>query len=221
MKFIGDVHGKYKQYERIISDCENSIQLGDMGIGFKRLNPVEGKSPFYPNPSYDKMIKGNHRFIRGNHDNPAVCKRHTQYIYDGRTEDGMMFIGGALSVDRAWRTEGMDYWTDEELTQREFFQMRNIYVEYKPRLMVTHECPDSIADLLLHNRAKFADWSITRQAFNGMFEEYKPEAWIFGHWHLDFDQSILGTRFICLNELSTIDLDMDDLTKGKIISFKA
>ena len=206
MKFIGDVHGKYKQYERIISECENSIQVGDMGVGFRRANPIYGQSEFLPNPSYHKMVKGNHRFIRGNHDNPEVCMKHTQYIPDGHTEDGMMFIGGALSIDRAWRTEGIDYWADEELTQGDFYWMMDVYKEYKPRIMITHECPDVIADLLLHNRTKFKDGSITRQAFDGMFEEYKPEIWIFGHWHISFDQVILGTRFICLNELETIDI---------------
>lgn len=221
MKFIGDVHGKYNQYERIISECENSIQVGDMGVGFKRQNPVWGQSEYFPNPSYDKMVLGNHRFIRGNHDNPAVCMKHTQYIPDGHTENGMMFIGGALSIDRDWRTEGFDYWTDEELTQGDFYWMMDVYKEYKPKIMVTHECPDSIADLLLNNRAKFKDGSITRQAFDGMFKEYKPEVHIFGHWHVDFDQVILGTRFICLNELSTIDLDMNDLTKGEIVPNKA
>ena len=206
MKFIGDVHGKYAQYERIISECENSIQVGDMGIGFKRQNPAWGESEYFPDPGYNKMVLGNHRFIRGNHDNPAVCMKHTQCIPDGHTEDGMMFIGGALSIDRAWRTEGIDYWADEELTQGDFYWMMDIYKDYKPKIMVTHECPDSIADLMLQDRKKFKDGSITRQAFDGMFEEYKPEVWLFGHWHTSFDQVVLGTRFICLNELETLDI---------------
>ena len=33
--FIGDVHGKYNRYRDIIRDCENTIQVGDMGIGFR------------------------------------------------------------------------------------------------------------------------------------------------------------------------------------------
>jgi hypothetical protein len=39
-----------------------------------------------------------------------------------------------------------------------------------------------------------------------MWNFYKPETWIFGHWHLSFDKVISGTRFICLNELDAIDL---------------
>ena len=33
-RLIGDVHGHFRAYERLISDCEGSIQVGDMGIGF-------------------------------------------------------------------------------------------------------------------------------------------------------------------------------------------
>jgi hypothetical protein len=40
-----------------------------------------------------------------------------------------------------------------------------------------------------------------------MFIGHKPKLWIFGHWHVPFDEVIAGTRFICLPELAYIDID--------------
>lgn len=36
MRFIGDVHGKFKSYKTLIKDIPMSIQVGDMGVGFKK-----------------------------------------------------------------------------------------------------------------------------------------------------------------------------------------
>src|SRR5690348_14652539 len=107
MKFIGDVHGLYERYDRIIKEHANTIQVGDMGIGFRRWPHGEWQA----NPPFDVMVAQNALFIRGNHDNPGVCRNHKQWIADGyvrTTEKGnvVMFIGGAHSIDAKLRIEG-------------------------------------------------------------------------------------------------------------------
>ena len=202
--FIGDVHGKYNKYHKIISNYPKTIQLGDMGVGFKRTNP-SGKNEYYPNPSFDKMSKGNHRFIRGNHDNPHVCKYQKYWIQDGYVEDNMMFVGGACSVDRAWRTEGYDWWSEEELTHKELWEIQTIYNEHKPEIMVTHDAPEFLVNYLIAasgRTSKISFPSVTRQAFDGYFYNHKPKLWLFGHWHIPFDLEYKGCRFICLPELA-------------------
>lgn len=227
MLFIGDVHGKYKQYKRLMDKYENTIQVGDMGVGFKRRQYDNHGgyhlNMYYPNPPYDKMVSGNHRFIRGNHDNPEVCKQHTQWISDGHVEGDMMFVGGAVSVDKEFRTEGYDWWAEEELTIPELDDIVDKYCEVKPRIMVTHTAPDFLASDLAwaaHRGYKLDFPSRHQQAFNVMFFHHKPELHIFGHWHVDFDHVVEGCRFVCLNELSTIEIDRDDLMKNKIISYE-
>lgn len=207
MTFIGDLHGKYRQYERIISTCRNSIQVGDMGVGFFYGSLEWPRAA--PNPSYDKMINGDHRFIRGNHDNPSVCRRHSQWIPDGHVEGDMMFVGGGLSIDRSQRTEGLDWWPDEELSTPELHTIVDLYIKTKPRIMVTHECPESVADIMMaiSGRRKLDFPSRTRQALQSMFEIHQPDRWIYGHWHVSFDQVIEGTRFVCLNELEAREFE--------------
>jgi predicted phosphodiesterase len=206
MRFIGDVHGKYNQYKNIIVDCPASIQVGDMGVGFKKWHG--GELIFDKNPPFDAMAHGNHRFIRGNHDNPNVCRNHKFWIADGTVENDMMFIGGADSIDKAWRTEGISWWADEQLSMADWNVCFDTYVRNKPRIMVTHDCPRQIyPHLHSHHVFENAD-DITSRSLDFIFNEWKPEIWIFGHHHKSFDQVIDGTRFICLNELEFIDLEV-------------
>jgi len=215
IRFIGDVHGKYEQYTRLIADVPRSIQVGDMGIGFRPLGgPPDGD--FYAIPANDAMARGDHRFIRGNHDNPEVCRAHPQWIADGHVEDGMMFVGGAISIDRALRTEGYNWWPDEELSAAELKRMIALYIERKPRVMITHDCPEEVASIVLTRiprlrAGKMYLPSRTRYAFQEMWSAYAPDFWIFGHYHMSFDQVLhgdreAGTRFIGLAELEHRDI---------------
>jgi hypothetical protein len=209
IRFIGDVHGRFAQYKRIIANVENSIQVGDMGVGFRR-NGGARDGELYSNPPHYAMVRANHRFIRGNHDNPAVCRQHSQWIADGHIEDDVMLIGGALSVDRQWRTEGYDWWADEELSSSELGILVDLYAVARPRLMITHDCPESVAVRMcvLSGRDKLDFPSRTRQAFQSMFELRQPGLWIFGHCHASFDSVLDGTRFICLAGLEYRDIEI-------------
>ena len=142
--YIGDVHGKYARYEKIIADCPNTIQVGDMGVGFRRWPHGEP----YANPPHAKMVTANARFIRGNHDSPSVCRNQSQWIPDGRIEDNTMFIGGAVSSDREFRHEEYSWWPDEELSHAELQELVDIYNIVRPEIMVTHDAPESIAELI-------------------------------------------------------------------------
>lgn len=197
MRFIGDIHGKLPQYLRLLDGCTESVQVGDFGYGFGLQGQAEFIAQHMPQ-------KGKHYFIRGNHDNPAECAKSKHWIPDGTYENGIMFVGGADSIDKEYRTEGVSWWRDEELSYSELGAMIDIYIANKPRIMVTHDAPESAV-------ARFFncyDGNRTRQAFDAMFSIHNPEIWIFGHWHRHVDQVIDGTRFICLAELEYIDLEI-------------
>jgi len=194
-RFIGDVHGKFGQYKTIIKQYPDTIQVGDMGIGFRRWPHGECSE----NPPYDAMVASNARFIRGNHDNPTVSRRHTQWIPDGHIENDMMFVGGAFSIDFKYRVESFSWWPDEELSHEEMLWIYDIYMKHKPRMMVTHNCPDCIVPYIHTHHYGFT--SRTGQLFDRLFEEHKPQIWVHGHHHISVDHEVLGTRFVCLAEL--------------------
>lgn len=194
MRFIGDIHGKIGPYLNCLSGCAESVQVGDFGLGFGDLTAA----------CVDSMIGGGHYFIRGNHDSPDECAKSKHWIVDGHYERGMMFVGGADSIDKEYRIEGVSWWRDEECSANNLGAYIDDYEQYKPRVMVTHDAPASIIGHLF----SVYDGNRTRQALDAMFSIHRPEIWIFGHWHKHVDQVIHGTRFICLAELEYIDLEI-------------
>lgn len=202
IRFIGDIHGLTHRYMSIVEKSKYpTVQVGDFGYGFEGVY-----NPFKPE-------RTNHRFIRGNHDNPAKCREQPQFIEDGTIENNIGYVGGASSIDRAYRTEGVSWWPDEQLSIAELDAILGKLIEHKPEVIISHECPEFVADVICTtmNKRKFHDDNRTRIMLEQVYYHYKPKLHIFGHWHHDFDWLYQGTRFICLDELSYIDINMDDL----------
>lgn len=196
MRFIGDVHAKFDRYERLIAEVEASVQVGDFGVGF-------------PDTPYPQRLPPGHVFLRGNHDSPAVCRAHPSWLPDGTVHQGMFVLGGALSVDRNLRVEGVDWWPDEELSVVELNRVLDAYEAERPQVVVTHDCP-SIVPVRAH-RGKDRHPSRTVQCLDAMLEIHRPALWIFGHHHRSLRQRIGGVDFVALDELEVFDLDMSDL----------
>lgn len=129
-----------------------------------------------------------------------------------------MFIGGAQSIDKAYRVEDFSWWPDEELSIKELGCLTDLYIERKPRIMVTHDCPEEVATailatILISGPTKTEFHSRTRQAFQAMFSAHSPDLWIFGHYHIPFDHILhagreKGTRFICVPMDAYLDIDV-------------
>lgn len=209
IRFIGDVHGKWAKYKKLIKGVDRSLQVGDFGIGFTNARTGAPSS----NPPYDHMAKGQHLFIRGNHDNPSSCRRHPFWVKDGGcpfNRNDIFCVGGAMSIDKDWRTEGYDWWPDEELTYGELCNLLDVYELVKPSIVVSHECPDSVISKVCHEvgKYKYNIPSVTRRCFDNFLEIHKPDLWIHGHWHMSIRVVSKGVQFIGLNELEYIDLDL-------------
>lgn len=209
IRFIGDIHGKLDEYEMLL-DADETVQVGDFGYGWfndYRLNKIAGW--------HSNKLLGDHKFIRGNHDDPAQCKAAPGWIKDGKfdAERGIMYVGGAWSIDWVHRTPGVSWWPDEQLSDRELMDIHNQYVKNKPRIMITHDCPDDAALAMFAFPNYFGDFKTTRtgSAFRDMFHVHQPDLWCFGHWHTPRDVTLDGTRFICLAELEAIDVDPETL----------
>lgn len=218
IRFIGDVHGKFGRYKTILGNSPHRThQVGDMGVGFRKWPHGEWQA----NPPFDLMVEKGATFHRGNHDNPEECSKHKRCIADGTVTDNMMFVGGGLSIDKAYRYPDFSWWEDEELSPPELKRMSEIFVVAKPEIMVTHECPERIAQMIVEGLADLARpghkmkmdprfASRTREWFEQMRHEHKPKLWLFGHWHVPFDKVVDGTRFICLPELACLDVDVSE-----------
>ena len=207
MRFIGDIHGDITgAYSAATHNCDESVQVGDFGMGF--ISP-------YIREVVDVFHTGNptHRFIRGNHDDPAACKLSPGWIEDGTYEADreIMYIGGAWSIDYATRTTGRNWWPDEELSLTELERIRADFVYFKPKVVVTHDCPQSLA-MRLFNRPPFDSnngfRTRTSEALEVMFRDHEPDLWLFGHWHEDHRVRYRGTEFICIGSNNYVDISL-------------
>jgi hypothetical protein len=212
-RVIGDVHGHAFELGLILDNLPENvtevIQVGDLGVGF-------GQGDYWHESLDEMLMKVNGSFIRGNHDSPAECREMRTWIPDGQIRNDWMMIGGAWSVDYAGRIPDVSWWADEELSYEEFNRIVDIYVQTKPRVMITHDFPAQAAREMFFAKDKpyfsrSQHKTRTASALQVMFEFHQPELWCSGHWHFDVDQMIDKTRFICLNELSYVDVNRETL----------
>ncbi len=188
MRYIGDIHGYFDTYQSLIQGARASIQVGDYGAGFAPMPEVGPE----------------HLFIRGNHDDLRLCQTNPRWIPDGTHQGDHFFCGGAWSSDRFQRIPGKEWWPDEELSSKDFYDIMDRYVQAAPRVMVSHDCPESVCAQLFPRKEVME--SRTGQAFDGFFALHRPKIWIFGHHHQSVQMEIQGTQFICLGINEVLDL---------------
>lgn len=204
---IGDVHGLFDEYYQMIKQygAIETIQIGDMGVGFSRTN--DDALDTYLNYLHSDG-KSKHRFFRGNHDNPAVCKEHPCHLGDWGylKEYGIFWVAGAWSIDWEWREEGRDWWKDEELSEEVWKDIREAYLDIKPRFVLSHDAPLEVYGPMLNYYGKRIIPTRTSQELNGLLFQHQPEKWIFGHHHMSITHDYLDCEFRCLNELEVYEL---------------
>jgi hypothetical protein len=124
--------------------------------------------------------------------------------------DKIFCIGGAKSIDAHMRTEGLNWWINEELSYKEFLILCDVYEKLKPSVIVAHEMPESLTYIVCSkcNLTKYDDPSITRQFLDNILEIHKPDLFIHGHWHVNHHTVYQGVEYIGLGELEHVDLEL-------------
>lgn len=215
LRIIGDVHGEYKEYFLLTEDCDYSLQIGDMGFQYSPLNKLDSKK---------------HKFFGGNHDNYDIYFKSPHALWGltetndyGPSDHGglkFFFVRGGFSIDWQprqqfyFRGKPKSYWEDEELVLEDMLACLEEYKKYKPEIVITHECPRSVAKFVDNPYAlkqfgydpdRFT--TKTSELLQTMFEFHQPKVWYFGHYHKDWSENINGTQFTCLNELGYVDIE--------------
>lgn len=206
MYVIGDVHGKISQYNKLITKCDYSLQLGDMSLRYDQITA---------NPD-------NHKFFGGNHDNYDIIHFCPNWIggrFGASSLNGQPFfyVEGAFSIDIAdrlieYRQCGRtSWWPQEELSFSEMNECLKLYGEVKPDIVVTHTCPTSI-EQMVGNQKTLEMYGLggyiskTNELLQAMLDTHSPAVWTFGHFHMSWTKKIGGTEFICLDELEAVQL---------------
>jgi predicted phosphodiesterase len=191
---IGDIHGKYKRYHEIIREKDRhpyTLQLGDFGFKYDTLNNVDSTK---------------HLILPGNHDNYDRCYNYPHFLgdygYTSLNKVEFFYYRGAYSIDRQYRTIGIDWWSQEQVTIDEFMKAREYYRSIKPEVMITHDCPETIASIMLDGKGRLYQ-NTTNWALQELWNIHEPKLWLFGHWHQSRTIQYGKTKFVCLDELET------------------
>lgn len=199
MWIIGDVHGRFNDYIDIIQaySMEKSIQVGDMGVGFRY--PIVGETDW---AKAFNFVGLEHKFFRGNHDSPYECWKSPNHLgdYGYLPNEGIYYVGGGFSIDRQYRIEGVDWWSEEELTAGKQLHVLKEYKDYKPRIVLSHECPTVFKPHCLPNITSYIQ-SGTERLLQALYEEHQPDIWVCGHYHIGVSKKLGKTQFVCLGGL--------------------
>jgi predicted phosphodiesterase len=197
-RIVGDVHGKVPGYIKKIQGSQRSVQVGDFGFSkdYNRRGHFVKKEGLDPN---------SHVFFGGNHDDyDNLPDFHLGDYGTLPWDESVFFVRGARSIDRKHRTEGVDWWREEELGYKKMKKALVAYKKARPRVVLTHDGPPEATENLFPSKQIFK--TSTGQLLSALFEAHKPDMWIFGHWHHNRTKNVKGTRFFCLGELSSLDL---------------
>jgi predicted phosphodiesterase len=145
IRIIGDVHGKYNEYEKIAQGSEYSVCLGDFGFAstWNRLH-------------YSWLSGHKHKVIGGNHEDYRLAPMSSHYLGDfgEYTLNGIkfFFIRGGISIDRVQRrneqlasvhpNEPLDkfqtWWSQEELNFSQMLDCMRAYDKSRPDIVLSH-----------------------------------------------------------------------------------
>ena len=95
---------------------------------------------------------------------------------DGRV---VLFLGGALSIDRHYRIEGSaeyGWFQNEQLSE---YDVMGLDHNTRIDIVVSHTCPQEF-DVPM--RYDYNDSS--RMALSYILHKFRPKQWFFGHWHI-------------------------------------
>lgn len=223
MSFIisGDTHGTL-DIKKVIDFFEGKdgeyteddylIILGDVGVcGFNPEEEKETRAILRDLPVTTLFIDGNHEHFRHLNSLPVeewnggkvhVIEKNIIHLMRGQIFDidGTSFFtfGGAYSVDRWCRREGIS-WFSEEIPNR--FEMeegwfnlekRNFKVDY----ILSHTAPTDVAAAMCYGEMSDDEIAL-RRYLQRVADNTEFNAWYFGHFHED---SEVEDTFFCLFE---------------------
>lgn len=129
------------------------------------------------------------------YDNIFYLRRGEVYTIFGKK---FFTMGGALSIDRNTRMEGMSWWEEEVPTEDDYRHAEHCldYSDWEVDYVLTHTCPLSAIDLFgfpVHPNEKYYDKTWDR--FEVLLHKMKVREWYFGHWHRDLVAEQNGVKF--------------------------
>lgn len=206
---VGDSHGDSQFLQNIFAraareSCDIIVQLGDFGFwphtewGKKFVKNVDKFSVKYGPKFY--WLDGNHEnhtFLRENFDvaagvevkitkNITYLPRGYSWVWDSVR---FMSFGGAYSIDKADRTEGISYWPEELIT---YGEVRAILDHPKVKILLTHDAPSFVPlkDIIPGFFKADIDSASNRKMVSEVVDIVQPRLLVHGHYHYRYSHNV-------------------------------
>ena len=107
------------------------------------------------------------------------------HVYDICNKSIFTF-GGASSIDKHLRTDGVSWWKEEEFN---YHEANTAYdnlnkINWEVDYVLTHSAPLSIRDKLFEGNNLYKP-SATERLLEAILRNIKFKRWYFGHYHID------------------------------------
>lgn len=140
---------------------------------YQQIKSLEYHPEYYGwlfNPTYPRIL---------------VAPRGHRWNWDGVS---FVSIGGANSIDRRTRTENINWWTEEQISNKD---IEDTIIGGYADIMVAHDCPDGVPLFGGHKAGKDNLWPPTslvyakksRQMLRKATDIIKPNLFLHGHYH--------------------------------------
>lgn len=229
----GDTHGKL-DIDKIskllfplgekLTKSDYLIITGDVGLFYLDSEYIKD----YENKKYTTlMVEGNHENydlikqlpevdmfgdkVKKVNNSFYILQRGHIYTIDNKT---FFTFGGARSIDRYRRIEGLDWFPEEEASYAEIdLALTNLSkIDNKVDYIISHDCSSSALDDMAFVFKYKADYSSQNKFFEEIKNTVDFKMWYFGHYHKDF--IIKGGKERCLfNEI--IELESGNIVNEK------
>jgi len=210
---VGDIHGDWSSLNKLISRHKPNIilQCGDFGWWPKWNNTsIINDGVNYKKKWNQYGIKNGDCKIYwcdGNHEDHWDLEKYKEQtevmpnifymprgsvleLPDGRN---VLFVGGALSVDKKDRKLGYDWFPEEEIS----YKTINNLPDCKIDIVISHTCATSFREVNEFCMFKHKDSS--SDALDYVLRKYNPPLWYFGHFHFYQRGKFKDTQWFCLN----------------------
>ena len=212
--YIGDHHGDWKQLfwfaNRLKLENCYLISVGDSGIGFRPKNEQIENINVLNNKF--KKLDITFMSIRGNHDDPSyyngdnkiqldnfqTIEDYTVMEHNGKL---IQFIGGATSIDRTMRREGISYWSGESLNfQKDRLQKVDTLVSHTaPSWCFPQAFNEMVYSWAREDADLLEELTDERAVMDEIAKVCQPSLHLYGHFHDSWSEEINGCKHRLLN----------------------
>ena len=198
---FGDIHERFAHYNRMLEDLKPdlSIACGDFGIWPDYMTgyvskPKSAMNLLKNSPCHTYFIDGNHEnFTWLNNKVDGEFNFHNSFpnnVYNithqrrGTIKQinglNFLFMGGAESIDKQVRVEGVSWFRDESITWAE---INNTLVNVESNkinidVIISHTAPMEF-DIV----DSYLDTEPSRKLLSTLLAALRPKLWFFGHFH--------------------------------------